>query len=81
MDVTFRRLTDDGLPMLHRWLNEPGILRWWEGDDVSWEGVVRGYGSEREPDNTEFWIASVDARDIGWIQCYPTADEPDECRK
>jgi aminoglycoside 6'-N-acetyltransferase len=78
VDVTFRRLVDDDLPMLHRWLNEPGIVRWWEGDDVSWEGVVRDYGSGREPDDTEFWIASVDGRDVGWIQCWPTADEPDE---
>lgn len=29
-------------------------------------------------DTTEHWIASVDGRDIGWIQCYSAADEPDE---
>ena len=78
MGVTFRRLTDDDLPLLHRWLNEPGVVRWWEGDDVSWPGVVRDYGSGREPDATEFWIASLDGRDVGWIQCWPTADEPEE---
>src|SRR6476659_8903017 len=64
VDVTFRGLTDDDLPLLHRWLNEPGVVRWWEGDDVSWEGVVRDYGSGREPDKTEFWIASADGRDV-----------------
>jgi aminoglycoside 6'-N-acetyltransferase len=78
VDVTFRRLTDDDLPLLHRWLNEPGVVRWWEGDDVSWDGVVRDYGSARDPDATEFWIAVVDGRDVGWIQCWPTADEPEE---
>lgn len=63
--------------MLHRWLNEPGIVRWWEGDDVSWEGVVGDYGSA-SVDSTEHWIASLDGTDIGWIQCYPTVDEPEE---
>jgi len=24
------------------------------------------------------WIASVDGRDVGWIQCWPTVDEPEE---
>ena len=62
--------------MLHRWLNEPGVVRWWEGDDVSWEAVVRDYGGNE--DSTEHWIASVDGRDVGWIQCYPAIDEPEE---
>lgn len=77
MDVTFRRLVDDDLPMLHRWLNEPGVVRWWEGDDVTWDGVVRDYGSANT-DPGEFWIASADGRDIGWIQCYAAADYPEE---
>lgn len=75
--VTFRRLTDDDLPMLHAWLNEPGVVRWWEGDDVSWEGVVRDYGSEmKEP--VEHWLALVDGREVGWIQCYASTSYPDE---
>ncbi len=77
MGVTFRRLADDDLPLLHRWLNEPGVVRWWEGDDVSWEAVVRDYGST-PTDSTEHWIASVDGRDVGWIQCYAVVDSPEE---
>lgn len=76
-DVSFRRLVDDDLPQLHRWLNEPGVVRWWEGDDVSWEGVVRDYGSAN-PDPVEHWVASVGDRDIGWIQCWAATDEPAE---
>ena len=78
MEVSFRRLADEDLPMLHRWLNEPGVVRWWEGDDVSWDAVARDYGPAN-PDPTEHWIASVDGRDVGWIQCYAAADEPEEC--
>ncbi len=70
-------MTDADLPMLHRWLNEPGVVRWWEGDDVSWEAVVRDYGSS-SAGSTEHWIASVDETAFGWIQCYPAADDPEE---
>ena len=80
MQVTFRRLTDDDLPLLHRWLNEPGVVRWWEGDDVSWDAVVRDYGSGTT-DPTELWIASVDGHDVGWIQCWAVADEPEEAAR
>lgn len=76
---TFRPLEDGDLPLLHRWLNEPGIVRWWEGDDVSWDGVVRDYGSGREPDGTEHHLALLDGEPIGWIQCYPCAVSPEEC--
>lgn len=74
--VTLRRLAEADLPLLHRWLNEPGLVRWWEGDDVSWEAVVRDYSTTA--DSTEHWIASVDGRNIGWIQCWPTAENPEE---
>jgi aminoglycoside 6'-N-acetyltransferase len=77
VEVTFRRLVDDDLPMLHRWLNEPGVVQWWEGDDVSWDAVVAEYGSS-QTDPVEFWIASIDGREVGWIQCYAAADEPEE---
>ena len=75
--MKFRRLVDDDLPLLHRWLNDPGVVRWWEGDDVSMDAVVRDYGST-STDPTEHWIASSDGENIGWIQCYAIADYPDE---
>jgi aminoglycoside 6'-N-acetyltransferase len=77
MAVRFRRLGEEDLAMMHAWLNEPGVVRWWEGDDVSWEAVVRDYGPDNA-DPTEHWIAAVDGRDVGWIQCWPAAGETDE---
>lgn len=76
-EIQFRPLADDDLPLLHRWLNEPGVVRWWEGDDVSEDAVARDYGSAATGP-TEFWIASASGRDVGWIQCYASADYPDE---
>lgn len=77
MNISFRRLTDDDLELLHGWLNEPGVVRWWEGDDVSWEAVVRDYGSA-STDPTEHWLATVDGHPVGWIQCFAVAEYPDE---
>jgi aminoglycoside 6'-N-acetyltransferase len=75
--VTFRRLGDGDLPLLHRWLNEPGVVRWWEGDDVSEEAVGRDYGSA-STGGEEHWLASVGGRPIGWIQCYALEDGSEE---
>ncbi len=44
-DWRFVRLTDAHLPRLHEWMNEPGVVRFWEGDDVTWPGIVAQYGS------------------------------------
>jgi SAM-dependent methyltransferase len=76
MHMQFRRLTDDDLPLLHGWLNEPGVVRWWEGDDVSWDAVVRDYGSGSDP-TVEHWLATLEGRPVGWAQCYAAADHAD----
>lgn len=77
MDLALRPLEHDDLALLHRWLNDPAVVRWWEGDDVSWPAVVRDYGpGSQEP--IEHWIALVDARPVGWIQCWAVADHPQE---
>jgi aminoglycoside 6'-N-acetyltransferase len=79
VDMRFRRLEDSDLVLLHGWLNDPGVVRWWEGDDVSWEAVVRDYGSACS-DPVEHWLACIDGLPIGWIQCYLAADDDEECR-
>jgi RimJ/RimL family protein N-acetyltransferase len=77
MDIGFRPLADTDLELLYRWLNDPGVVRWWEGDDVSWDAVVRDYRpTSTEP--TEHWIATLDLEPVGWIQCYAAADYADE---
>lgn len=80
--MEFRPLTDADLPLMHRWLNEPGVIRWWEGDDVSWDAVVDDYGQgdeadEGEDDHLEHWLAVIDDEPIGWIQCCTLASEPE----
>lgn len=77
MTITFRRLRDWDLPMLHAWLNDPAVVRWWEGDDVRWPAVVADY-SEGTRGPEEHHIALDDGRPFGWIQCYPVALYPEE---
>ena len=76
MHFEFRALGRVDLPMLHVWLNEPGVVRWWEGDDVSWDAVARDY---LEDDRAQHWVVVLDGTDVGWIQCWAVADEPGEC--
>lgn len=76
-DVHFDRLREDHLSLLHHWLNEPGVVRWWEGDDVSWDAVVRDYAVVPD-DSTEHWIASVSGTPVGWIQCWAATDGEEE---
>ncbi|MEE8601546.1 GNAT family N-acetyltransferase [Euzebya tangerina] len=71
--MDFRRLTDDDLPLMHEWLNEPGVVAWWEGEDVSWDAVVAEYGAPTSAP-VEHWIAVADGQDVGWIQCYAIAE-------
>lgn len=78
MQFEFRPLLDDDLPTMHRWLNDPEVVRWWEGDDVTWNGVVRDYSPHREPEPVDHWIAAVEGVDVGWISCSTLADWPEE---
>lgn len=75
--LAFRRLTDHDLPLLHRWLNDPGVVRWWEGDDVSWDAVVADYGTAN-PDPVEHWLATLDGDPVAWLDLYGTADHEEE---
>lgn len=75
---SFRRLQEADFDLMHRWLNEPGVVEWWEGDDVSPEAVRRHYFAEVE-DGVEHWLALEDQKPFGWIQCYPVTANPEEC--
>lgn len=72
--ITFRPFEEADLRRMHAWLQDPAIQRWWEGDDVSWPGVVAHYGPDRDR-TSERWIALREGSPFGWIQCYRASDE------
>ena len=76
--ISFRRLVADDFELMLRWLNEPGVVEWWEGDDVSADAVRRDYFTDVD-DGVEHWLALDDGIPFGWIQCYPVTADPDEC--
>jgi RimJ/RimL family protein N-acetyltransferase len=71
--VSFRRLTEADVPLLHRWLNAPHVLEWWDRppaqDEVRAKYLPRIAGSS---DVTPYVILLEDAP-LGYIQVYPVA--------
>ena len=74
---TFRAIEPDDLPLLHRWLNEPEVVAWWEGEDVSWQAVQRDYGPGAEGPYEQY-LAEWQGKPIGWIQCSLIAAEAED---
>jgi len=75
--LSFRRLTEGDLPLLHGWLMRPHIRRWWD-DGETLEEVTDHYLAEiegREP--SDLYVVQVDGRDAGFIQTYLVADYPE----
>lgn len=75
---SFRLLNNGDYEMMHRWLNEPGVVRWWEGEDASMPAIIAGYGPDRDDQTTEHWIAEIDETPVGWICCWPVTDGLEE---
>lgn len=78
LSFSFRLLVDADFEMMHDWLNEPGVVRWWEGEDVSMAAVAANYGADRQDQSTEHWIAEIDGEPVGWICCWPVTDGLEE---
>ena len=76
LSLDFRRLEPDDLPLLHEWLNDPAVVRWWEGRDVSWDAVVRDHTGDTAP--FEHWLALDAGEPVGWSRCYRASEFPDE---
>lgn len=66
---SFARLTDDDLPLLHRWLNEPHVASRWDGPS-SIDDVARKYKANAASEWVVPMIVSVAGKPIGFIQSY-----------
>ena len=73
MAIAFRPLRREDFGRLRTWLSDPVVARWWN-HDVSPEAVERDFGPTVDGDDrTEMFVASLDARPVGFIQRYPIA--------
>lgn len=78
MDVTFRRLVADDLPMLAGWLAQPHVHRWWFHETTP-EALERDFGAVmRGEEPAEDLVASVDGRPVGLCQRSRWHDYPEE---
>lgn len=67
MRFRFAALTYEDLPLLHRWLAEPHVARWW-GEPEDWGPSIEGI------DPTHAYIVHLNGDPIGLIQTYRWAD-------
>jgi aminoglycoside 6'-N-acetyltransferase len=75
--IGFRSLAPSDLDLLHRWLNNDFVARWWPG----WPSLAQVRAryqpriEGREP--TKCYIFEVEAAPLGFIQCYYIRDWPE----
>ena len=77
--ISFRRLRSSDLALMHRWLNEPHVRRWWYAEGSSYEEIEDHYlpGIEGR-DATKLFLILHGDEPIGFVQCYPISAEDDE---
>ncbi len=75
--ISFRPIALDDLELMHRWLNNDFVARWWPGWP-SLEQVRAKYAPRIDgTDPTKGFIIELDGHPIGFIQCYrDVADSP-----
>lgn len=77
MNLAFRALTVDDLPLLHEWLQREHVRRWWS-DRETYEAVVEHYRPSIEGvDPTHLYLIVDNERPIGFIQTYRVVDYPE----
>ncbi len=66
------------LPLLHGWLQDAEVARWFDESSQSLEEVAAKYGPcIRGEEPTEMWMAVIDGADAGWLQTYAVAAYPE----
>jgi RimJ/RimL family protein N-acetyltransferase len=74
----FRRLTEEDLPLLTRWLNAPHVREWWYDEPLELEGVCAKFLPKiRGEVPTHPYLVLADGRPIGYLQTYRIADWPE----
>ncbi len=75
--IQFRPLAHADLELMHRWLNNDFVARWWPGWPSLEQVRARYLPRIEERNATKGYIIEFDATPIGFIQCYrDVADAP-----
>jgi len=65
VNLAFRRMTADDLPLVEHWLHEPHVGPWWKVSDF--DDVTRAM---RGDDPVDTWLLVLDGADVGYFQVY-----------
>jgi RimJ/RimL family protein N-acetyltransferase len=77
MEIAFRPLREDDLPLFHEWLRREHVRRWW-GDYETIEAVAEHYLPAIEgKDPTDLYVIALDGEPRGYIETYAVVDYPE----
>lgn len=77
----FRPLTEDGLPLMHRWLNLEHVMRFYSPGGMTYEAVKRKYLPRINGTEPTYSYLIMDGEfPVGYIQAYLICDFPDYAR-
>ncbi|MCC6792684.1 MAG: GNAT family N-acetyltransferase [Thermomicrobiales bacterium] len=76
--IAFRWMTEDDLPLMHRWLNEGPSFEWYGLEPTTLLEVVRAYEPRLHGRSDVLSvIATYDGTPVGYVQRYFTRDHAD----
>lgn len=76
--ITFRPLQESDLALLHRWLNLPHVMQWWDKDGATPDEIRSKYLPRIAGASPVFcFIIDNDNADVGCIQAYWVNDFPE----
>lgn len=76
--ITFSRLKEQDLPLMHRWLNTLHVVQWYEKKETKFDEVEKKYMPRitgQEP--TKPFLIEINGIPIGYIQEYYVDDDPE----
>lgn len=77
IELLFREMADEDLPLLHEWLNLPHVQRHYSISHWRYEEVINQFSQEvREKNNLFSYLVYVDEIPTGFAQCYPVSKYP-----
>lgn len=77
MEFSFQPLTRQEFPMIINWLAKPHVKKWWPEPEANLAAVEKEFGASIDgTEPTKVYLAIVEDKPIGIIQCYQLSDYP-----
>lgn len=77
-DITFRKLQEEDLQLMFKWLNTDFVIEWFGKKNHSYDEIIKKYMPYiREEIPTYSFIIVYKCKDIGYIQTYLIEDYPE----